>query len=139
MKRINLGSKNGMWKGGIHFDYYRRIAFENLPKRCAICGTKKNLQVHHKDQNRKNNKLFNLMILCSKCHGKVHQLINGWSKDYDACIICHRTDRKHNAHGICMICYNEIYDAQIRKKTKRRIKYVKGTKKQHISTKKRKI
>ena len=106
--RVNLGSKNGQWRGGVNEDYYRRIAFENLPKRCAICEAKDRLEVHHKDKNRKNNELSNLMILCTQCHKNVHAEMNGWSMDHDACIICQRTDRKHNAHGMCNACYSRV-------------------------------
>ena len=72
--RINLGKKNGMWKGGTQFQYYRRIAFENLPHVCSICGYwYPNLEVHHKDKNRKNNVLSNLQIVCTSCHrGAIH-------------------------------------------------------------------
>jgi 5-methylcytosine-specific restriction endonuclease McrA len=69
-----LEEKNGNWKGGVNEDYYRRIAFEHLPHRCSICGIKGKLQVHHKDKDRKNNKLSNLQILCPECHRKIHNM-----------------------------------------------------------------
>lgn len=50
---------------------YRRIAFENYKDKCDICGWDKDeriLEVHHIDENRKNNKLENLIILCPICH-----------------------------------------------------------------------
>lgn len=53
---------------------YRKIAFDNLPHKCALCGYDKNynsLEVHHKDRNRENNDISNLMILCSHCHQSV--------------------------------------------------------------------
>lgn len=34
------------------------------------------LQVHHKDRNRKNNKLINLELLCPNCHACEHYLKN---------------------------------------------------------------
>jgi 5-methylcytosine-specific restriction endonuclease McrA len=34
------------------------------------------LVVHHKDRNRKNNSLTNLITLCRSCHGKIHQKDN---------------------------------------------------------------
>lgn len=42
-------------------------------KRCFIC--KKiyfRLEIHHIDKNRKNNVLKNLLIVCPKCHNKIH-------------------------------------------------------------------
>jgi 5-methylcytosine-specific restriction endonuclease McrA len=53
---------------------YRKVAFEHFPHRCSECKTKENLQVHHKDRNRKNNSLSNLQILCSECHRKIHKM-----------------------------------------------------------------
>lgn len=50
---------------------YRRIAFEQYEHKCKICGWNKDkriLEVHHIDENRKNNKINNLIILCPICH-----------------------------------------------------------------------
>jgi hypothetical protein len=48
---------------------------------CEICGlkgkisTKKNsLIVHHKDRCRENNSINNLMVVCRRCHWKIHNL-----------------------------------------------------------------
>jgi len=72
-KGKNAEEKNHNWKGGISQDYYRRIALENLPNLCEFCGSKNQLRVHHKDRNRKNNKLENLTIVCKSCHNKIHE------------------------------------------------------------------
>lgn len=50
---------------------YRRIAFEKLPHKCNVCGwndDERILEVHHIDENRKNNNIENLIILCPICH-----------------------------------------------------------------------
>jgi hypothetical protein len=39
---------------------------------CEICGKKHNLNVHHVDEDRRNNDLSNLMTLCVSCHHAVH-------------------------------------------------------------------
>lgn len=39
-----------------------------IEKKCKICGSKTNIDVHHKDGNHNNNELENLMYLCSRCH-----------------------------------------------------------------------
>ena len=67
------GENNIHWKGGISQDYYRRIAFENFPNLCEICGSTNQLRVHHKNKNRKDNNLDNLMIVCKSCHNKIHE------------------------------------------------------------------
>lgn len=39
---------------------------------CAMCESKFNLLVHHKDGNRENNEDTNLQVLCKKCHQRIH-------------------------------------------------------------------
>lgn len=39
---------------------------------CEICGSNKNVDVHHKDGNPQNNSLDNLQRLCRSCHIKAH-------------------------------------------------------------------
>lgn len=56
---------------------YRKIAFETYDHVCAKCGSEENLEVHHKDGNNfpselGNHSPENLLILCKKCHSKVH-------------------------------------------------------------------
>ena len=63
---------------------YRTLAFRYLPHQCSICGWLEDediLEVHHIDQNRNNNHIENLLILCPTCHRKItlgkYTLING--------------------------------------------------------------
>lgn len=39
---------------------------------CQICGDTKNLHVHHKDRNKHNDSLDNLLVVCSQCHSSIH-------------------------------------------------------------------
>lgn len=62
---------------------YRKRALENYSNKCAICGFNEDndlLEVHHIDENRQNNALENLIILCPICHKKLsthkYKLIN---------------------------------------------------------------
>lgn len=53
---------------------YRRNAFNVYPHKCAVCGYNEDeriLEVHHIDENRGNNDLSNLIILCPICHKKL--------------------------------------------------------------------
>lgn len=52
---------------------------------CEICGSTKNIDIHHKDENIQNNEPDNLMALCRSCHMK-----------------------KHRKKGICKICGNPV-------------------------------
>ena len=50
---------------------YRRNAFLAYEHKCACCGydtDERVLEVHHKDENRNNNHINNLIILCPTCH-----------------------------------------------------------------------
>lgn len=50
---------------------YRKRAFDHYGKACAKCGYKlfeRMLDVHHRDGNRRHNKLENLIVLCVWCH-----------------------------------------------------------------------
>lgn len=52
---------------------YRHL-FDPFPANCQFCNihisTITRLEVHHKDKNRRNNDLSNLMVLCPSCHRK---------------------------------------------------------------------
>lgn len=53
---------------------YREKAFRVYEHKCFICGWDEDeyiLEVHHIDENRDNNELNNLMILCPICHRKI--------------------------------------------------------------------
>ncbi len=72
-KNIFYGESHGNWNGGE--SSYREIMFRNnIPLKCSDCGLKEKrvLLVHHKDKNRKNNKIENLRWLCRNCHYLAH-------------------------------------------------------------------
>ena len=63
----HYGISNGLY-------CYRKDAFANYPPKCAVCGWDEDedvLEVHHIDENRSNNNLDNLIILCPICHRKL--------------------------------------------------------------------
>ena len=51
---------------------YREKAIEEYGERCQGCGQTEDVVVHHKDGDRSNNDLSNLIPLCAGCHGAVH-------------------------------------------------------------------
>lgn len=54
--------------------HYRARAFQEYEHKCTNCGWNEDadiLEVHHIDENRENNDLKNLMILCPICHRKL--------------------------------------------------------------------
>jgi len=60
---------------------------------CEICGSKNNLDIHHKDGNWQNNNLDNLICLCRSCHTKLER-----EKTQKVCKIC---GKKHKGLGFC--------------------------------------
>ena len=55
-----------------HRATFHRLARTYASQCCATCGSTKNLDVHHKDGNWKNNEMSNLETLCHSCHMKLH-------------------------------------------------------------------
>ena len=53
---------------------YRVKAFSYFSAECVLCkyNIKEVLEVHHKDYDRTNNAIENLVILCRNCHCEVH-------------------------------------------------------------------
>ena len=57
-------------------------------KECWICGSEEKLNVHHIDFNHNDNNSTNIIVVCKRCHGKLHflfQLMNlqikNWVED----------------------------------------------------------
>lgn len=68
------GKKHPNWKGGHCLEYRKIMLQSKIVPKCQICGEKnvKVLLVHHKDYNRKNHQIKNLVWLCWNCHHLVH-------------------------------------------------------------------
>jgi len=64
--KFGVGKNNSGWRGGIQT--YRRLKKSN----CERCGSVKKLQVHHKNEDRYDNRLENLETLCCRCHRQHH-------------------------------------------------------------------
>jgi len=63
------GVDNPGYTNGAYTEFETNIKL--LENKCGICGkTNCRLEVHHKDKNRENNKLENLIKLCVSCHKK---------------------------------------------------------------------
>ena len=69
-------------KTGKSWSMLHRYARQNKPSgSCKICGSTKNVDVHHIDGNPQNNSPQNLQRLCRSCHTKAH-------KQAQRCSIC---------------------------------------------------
>jgi len=83
--KYRKGKLAANWQGGLSFEEYG-VEFDNHLKeqirfrdnyKCKICGCSqlengRQLDVHHIDYNKKNNKLNNLVSLCNNCHMKTN-------------------------------------------------------------------
>ena len=61
------------------YSEYRIYAIKHYGAKCQLCGYNKYdgiLEVHHKDYNRNNNDINNLLVCCPTCHREQH-LVNG--------------------------------------------------------------
>jgi len=68
------GKENSNWKGGYSLKYAKNIAIRTAGKNaCAYCGYENITDVHHWDENRKNNHLSNLVLLCPNHHRELHK------------------------------------------------------------------
>jgi 5-methylcytosine-specific restriction endonuclease McrA len=75
-KGENLEENHPNWTGGT-YAYIRIFERSGKEKICEKCGeSEKRILIHHKDGDRKNNKLENLIALCDTCHGKEHRSFN---------------------------------------------------------------
>jgi len=70
-----IGKITGKLKRIHGLGIYRNIAYECFKKECLICGSQKNIVVHHKDENRLNNDISNLYVVCNSCHKKIHKYL----------------------------------------------------------------
>lgn len=70
----NILKRDNITHESRHYAFYfaRKLYGDN----CMNCGSEKNINVHHKDGNRRNNNPDNLRILCSSCHHRTDGRIN---------------------------------------------------------------
>ncbi|MDQ2973186.1 MAG: HNH endonuclease [bacterium] len=74
---IFIAENHANWTGG-ESSYRNRLIKTDRDKKCEKCNTvdSRVLAVHHKDKNRKNNSISNLIWLCHNCHYLVHHHAN---------------------------------------------------------------
>ena len=74
---VYVGDKHKSWQGGesVYRDILRRAKVAQVCSKCENTD-KRILAVHHKDKNRKNNGVSNLVWLCHNCHFLVHHYKN---------------------------------------------------------------
>lgn len=69
---------------------YREEALKCHGEKCQKCGASDNIEIHHKDKNRKNNNMENLQVLCRDCHHREHAIFK-----IPNCLVCLRPVNRH--------------------------------------------
>jgi len=64
--------------------------------KCEMCFKIENLKIHHIDKNFQNNDIFNLILLCSKCHYWSHIKEN----EGKICVNCHKKYKPINKNQL---------------------------------------
>jgi 5-methylcytosine-specific restriction endonuclease McrA len=81
-RQTKSNEKSPNWKGGRsrwRLREARRILLENNHNLtiCELCGSKKIINIHHRNWQPNDNRINNLQVLCMSCHIKAHsKLIN---------------------------------------------------------------
>lgn len=71
---------------------------EQREKKCEVCGSTTNIDVHHKDGNHQNNVPENLLVVCRSCHLKIHH-------PKGKCSICGKPVK---GYGFCDLHYQRF-------------------------------
>ena len=93
------GEQHTRYKNGSGL--YREKALSFYGKKCNQCESTFNIEVHHKDQNRKNNDIHNLEVLCFKCHKSAHSLYEKLP-----CLICKKTTNRIKSKYCSRACFD---------------------------------
>ena len=80
-----IGNKNPNWKGGSktpNYDKLKQQIKDGEIKICSKCLKEKSLDVHHKNNDHKNDAPENLEVLCESCHYTEHEIgYNFWKNN----------------------------------------------------------
>ncbi len=60
------------WHRDRYFGGLYEVVMERDNHQCTNCGTEEKIMIHHIDQDKRNNTLENLIVLCISCHPKIH-------------------------------------------------------------------
>ena len=76
--KANCGKQNGRYINGYYCDGPGARPYLKLVvrRKCSACDTVDGfLLVHHKDENRLNNEIENLQVMCRSCHLSHHKIL----------------------------------------------------------------
>lgn len=118
-----FGEKNAAWKGGRTEtkDGYIRLHVKGTQILEHRLVMEKHLGrpltadevVHHKNSDRKDNRIANLK-LCTKRSHRLEHTLTTWSRKFDYCVRCGTTERKHASKGRCTRCHMYVREVEKR-------------------------
>jgi hypothetical protein len=121
-KPFGSGPNNPNWKGGKHlspkgyvmlsvngqkFAEHRYVMEQHIGRKLTS-----DEDVHHRDGNKQNNALENLILINHAEHAAMSMYDRreyAWSLKYECCICCGTTTRKYGARGLCQHCYGKLW------------------------------
>lgn len=71
---LNYKDNRDKYKSKVRFGGNREKKIALNPN-CEFCNSNTEIVVHHKDLDKRNNKIDNFITLCSSCHSKIHNYI----------------------------------------------------------------
>lgn len=70
---VKTNGEGQSWSSAHHSAREIEYLINGREKVCEVCGSTRNVDIHHKDGNHQNNDESNLMLVCRSCHNKIHK------------------------------------------------------------------
>ena len=111
---IKVGENNQLYAPSHHTARAIAYTIQEKERKCEICGSTSNIDVHHKDGNRTNNNPENLVLLCRSCHMKEHRktrFCKICGKVADGGLgYCNKHYIRYRKYGNPLMCYHKIQE-----------------------------
>lgn len=79
-RRAMADGGNPAWGGGVAYrKEFKAVISPRMRKnaRCEVCRTRKDLVVHHRNRDHRDDQQGNHAVVCRACHNRIHGKVNG--------------------------------------------------------------